>query len=145
MNIIVYILILCYPSFALAEINENLFLPKKTPAPYDGFLISEYTAEKLYRLNFDYDILEKKFNINEKIIENKTNQINLLTKDNQDLAKSLAAADSRHQTTLIITIVGTVLGVSLLTFLVVYAVKTANDIYSKPVSLENKQPALIRF
>lgn len=148
MKITVFALLFLYPTFVFADGNTSIFLKKSVPAPYDGYLINEVTANKLYKINFDYTVLEKKYNIDEQIIVNKGEQIDELSKDNQQLAKSLAEIEARNKTTLIYTVAGTAVGVILLTFVVSYAIKTINDATTKaPTAAVNHVAAmpLVRF
>lgn len=108
--------------------EESLFLVKGTQAPYSGFLIPEITANKLYKLNFEYKILEQKEAINEKLLLNKDSQLELLSKDNKNLSQEIAMIEKKNKINIILTVVGVSVGMVLLTFAVGYAIKTVERI-----------------
>ena len=104
---------------------------EKTFIPYNGF----------GRFNIST-------NIDEQIIANKGEQIDELSKDNQQMAKSLAEIESRNKTTLIYTITGTAIGVIMLTFVAALAIKAVNDAAVKSPNIANVHSSampLVRF
>lgn len=148
MKTISMLLLFFYPTFVFAEGDPAVFLKKLQPAPYEGYLINEDTANKMYKINYNYNILEKKYNIDEQIIANKGEQIDELSKDNQQMAKSLAEIESRNKTTLIYTITGTAIGVIMLTFVAALAIKAVNDAAVKSPNIANVHSSampLVRF
>lgn len=147
MKIVSFLLLFLYPTFVLAESNSNLFLKKNLPAPYDGYLINELTAQKLYKINFDYSVLEKKYTINEEIISNKSDQIDELYKDNQQMAKSIAEIEERNKKNLIITVGVTVAGCAVLALLVGLTVQSLQGVFKSPTAnpSSTNTAALVRF
>ena len=129
MKILTFLTIIFY-SFNLCA-DSSIFLKKNDLAPFSGFLITEETANKLYEKNYDYKILEQKNAINEKIIENKDNQINLLNQDNKNLSAAMMDSQKKQQLVLGLTIAGVVVGMVLITFAVGYAIKTTQNIEIK--------------
>ncbi len=129
MKILTFLTIIFY-SFNLYADN-SIFLKKNDLAPFSGFLIPEETANKLYEQNHEYKILEQKNTINEKIIENKENQINLLNQDNKNLSAAMMDSQKKQQLVLGLTIAGVVIGMVLITFAVGYAIKTTQNIEIK--------------
>lgn len=140
MKIIIYILVFFYQASVFAAENDSIFINKGEYAPFPGFLIPEDSARELYRLNFDYKNLEQKNAINEKLLINKENQIDLLSKDNKNLANTLYETEKRNKTILVLTIAVVAVGMVLLTFAVGYAIKTTENIPSA-----NTNNALARF